>query len=119
MAIYILGVSFLFGLICMPLFIACCIMSLKRWKLYITHKGIFYARPIYCSFNHWFIPLEDIEDILIAPGTTHTIWVKIDPRKISEYILLYNRQQPNCLVLEHVQNSDDFVAAVKREKEGN
>ena len=125
MAIYVLGLSLLAGFIFIPLFIAGCVMAVKNWKLYVTRKGIYYTRPTYCfglCFTHWFIPLEDVEDIYIAPGTTHTIWVKMDPGKINEYLHWCYRPlcvQLNCLILGNVQNSEDFVAAVKREKEAN
>ena len=117
-AIYILALSLLCGCLFIPLFIACCVMSVKNWKLYITCKGIYYTKTTCTCSDHFLIPLEDVEDIYIEPGKTHTIWIKMDHGKINKYLPLYNRQL-NCLVIENVQNSDDFVAAVKREKEAN
>ena len=122
--IAILGVSLLVGVVFVPFFIIGGFMFVKNWRLYVTRRGIYYTRPnrfFGCCLNQWFFPLEDIEDVFTAQGA-HFVWIKMTPDKLYGYSKWYYNPplvQQDCLVLGHVENSDDFVAAIKREKEGN
>ena len=116
-------VSLLGMLILIPIGIFCGLKAMKDWKLYLTRSSVVYIRPrgIGCCDEKYTIPFSDIDDISVAPGT-RDIWVRMETSKINEYIGWWSR--PMCgqlvaLVLSNVANGEEFVAAVKREMQGN
>ena len=114
--------SFVGVLILIPLSIAFAIRVSRGWRLYLTRRGIHYFLPngcFCCCDTDWVIPYSDFDDILVAPGTTDNIWLTMEPSKIYEYIGECNKplcRDYNQFVLSHVENAEEFVNAVKREK---
>ena len=114
--------SFVGVLILIPLAIAFAVRASRGWRLYLTRRGIHYFLPngcFCCCDTNWVVPYSDFDDILITPGTTDSIWLSMEPSKIYEYVGKCNKPlccDLNYLVLSHVENAEEFVNAVKREK---
>ncbi len=111
----------LLSLICFPLFLIICYATVKRWRLYLTKRGIYHTRPGSwgCCVDDWFIPIEDILDIHVGIGAKNELVIKVGPEKLKEYISWCYRPlfyEADSLIVNHVKNADEFVEAVKREK---
>jgi hypothetical protein len=60
---------------------------------------------------------DQSDDIFVCSGTKD-VWVRMDPRKVDEYLGWCHKplcRKLNCLVLSNVSNGHEFVAAVKRQ----
>jgi hypothetical protein len=109
-------VGFVFGV---PIGVCCGIKAIKDWKLHVTHTSVKYSKPtgINCCDKSWVIPFGDIDDIFVCSGAKD-VWVRMDPRKVDEYLGWCHKplcRKLNCLVLSNVSNGHEFVAAVKRQ----
>ncbi len=100
--------------------------TVKKWRLYLTKRGIYHTRPggFGCCVDHWFIPIEDIQNIQVPTSATNKnkLLITVGPEKVKEFIHWYNRPLifiADCLILTHVKNADQFAEAVKSVKGGN
>ncbi len=112
----------LFALVfCLPLFFIICCAAVKRWRLYLTKRGVYYTSPggFGCCVDHWFIPFEDIQDIRVQAYTKNNLVITVGPEKVKEFVHWCYRPlcyESDSMVLYHVKNADEFAEAVKREK---
>ena len=59
--------------------------TIINWKLYLTKRGIHHAMPNGCCVSHWFISMEEIQEI----GNDGTdVIVKVGPEKVSSVAAL-------------------------------
>ncbi len=95
--------------------------TVKKWRLYLTKRGIYHTRPggFGCCVDHWFIPIEDIQNIQVQAHATNQLLITVGPEKVKEFIHWCNRPlcfEADSLILTHVKNADQFAESVKREK---
>ncbi len=104
-----------------PLFIIICCATVKKWRLYLTKRGVYHIRPGSwgCCVDDWFIPIEDIQDIHVRTWAKNTLVIKVGPEKLKEYINWCYRPVfyvADSLIVNHVKNAEEFAETVKREK---
>jgi hypothetical protein len=110
-------VGILFGV---PISVCCGIKAIKNWKLHVTRTSIKYRKPTgICCETNVVIPFRDIKDIFVSNSCgTKDVLVRMDPRKINEYLGCWNKpmcMKLDCLVLSNVTNGHDLVEVVKRQ----
>ncbi len=88
-------------------------LSLKQWKLDLTPEGIQYTSSVLGWRETWFIPLQDIQDIVLVGSTL--IHVYIDRDRIGEIATCPCYRYGGYVVIRNVKNAGRFVAAVKKQ----
>ena len=114
-------ISLLGMVLLIPVGIICGLMAPKNWRCYLTRTGIKYRRPIGigCCDVSYDIPFADIEDIEVEL-VSNDILVRMETETANKYVSSWNRPLCGRLIgvyLTNVENGEDFVAAVKREKQ--
>jgi len=90
-------------------------IGIKKWQLYLTRSYIHY-HPASLGCNNWTIPLSYINDIRFG-GLK--IFIYMEKARVAEFIKGCCQCSESMLLdyvtLQNVTNSNEFIAAVKRE----
>lgn len=111
-------ISLLGGVIVIPIAIFMAKAAVKSFVLYLTKRSIHYhqAYPNCCGVKTWVIPLNYITSIV--PVGTNDIWIYMEKNRVVEFLggsLLLTFCAPSYVILNNVENNEEFVQAVKRE----
>lgn len=103
--------TILAGVVVLLIGLCCAVKAAYSWKLHLTSTGIWYTdviRACSCLHKQHFIPLSDISDIQVQ-GKSIQLNFNADVVRKTTY----------PAKLAHVQNAEEFAAAVKRQMAAN
>ena len=106
--LFIVLVSFGFGLITLPCLIPMYIAYVENWELYLTPTDIHYSAN--CGYS--VLPLSQVNHISVIPCSSTIL---INTKNPSVYATSNSVTVANEFRIPHVENCQEFVAAVKAE----
>lgn len=99
----------------LPWLIISLYLTNKKWELYLTADGIYYtSAPLGCT-KSWFIPLQNVKDILVKGSCIH-VYPHVQDIKMTGVGPCYTHgSQGRYISIWYVRNTQRFVAAVKKQ----
>ena len=87
--------------------------SARQWRLYLTPNGIRYSRHFGCCCcckpDHYYFPLDDIDDVLYTPRGNEVI-ICMEPMRAK---MIVGKITP-FFFIKGVENEKQFYQAVRR-----